>query len=83
MVLSVLTAMAIQAAEAAEVAQMDDEALPLGFLEFLGGMVEVEGSGQQTLLDPLDFEDGLDPDSQRPEADMRPEQPIRQTEDSP
>lgn len=37
-----------------------EEALPGGFLEFLGGMIEVEGDAGKTLLDPLDFEDPLD-----------------------
>ena len=37
-----------------------EEALPAGFLEFLGGMVEVEGDLEKTLLDPLDFESLLD-----------------------
>jgi hypothetical protein len=33
-----------------------EEALPLGFLEYLGGMVEVQGAADAELLDPLDFE---------------------------
>lgn len=38
-----------------------EEALPAGFLEFLGGMVEVEEGAESTLLDPLDFEGLQDP----------------------
>ena len=37
-----------------------EEALPAGFLEFLGGMLEVEGDAGKTLLDPLDFESPLE-----------------------
>jgi len=33
-----------------------EEVLPLGFLEYLGGMVEVQGAADAELLDPLDFE---------------------------
>ena len=38
-----------------------EEALPPGFLEYLGGMVEVEGAADAELLDPLDFENMLEP----------------------
>ena len=74
MMLSVLTVMATQAAETAEVLQLDDETLPLGFLEYLGGMVEVERSGERTLLDPLDFEDTLESEKEGTGSDRWPEQ---------
>lgn len=38
-----------------------DDVLPLGFLEYLGGMVEVQGRDQPTLLDPLAFEELVEP----------------------
>ena len=53
MVLAVLTMAA--AGVDAEEPRADDE-LPLGFLEFLGGMVEVESPAGARLIDPLDFE---------------------------
>ena len=39
-----------------------DDVLPLGFLEYLGGMVEVQGRDQPTLLDPLAFEELVEPE---------------------
>jgi hypothetical protein len=39
-----------------------EEALPLGFLEYLGGMVEVQGAADAELLDPLDFENLPEPE---------------------
>jgi len=60
MVLTLLTLLMVSVAEAAD---NGEQALPLGFLEFLGGMVEVEGVAEKTLLDPLDFESVLDPES--------------------
>ena len=46
-----------------------EESLPLGFLEFLGGMVEVEEAGEKKLLDPLDFEGALLPETSAASAD--------------
>ncbi len=55
MVLSFLTLLATDS-----VAESAAEPLPLGFLEYLGSMVEVESGEERTLLDPLDFEAALE-----------------------
>ena len=62
MVLSFLTLLATES-----VAESAAEPLPLGFLEYLGSMVEVESGDELTLLDPLDFEAALE--------DERPSEP--------
>lgn len=54
MVLAVLTVAAMAARSADDPAE--DE-LPLGFLEFLGGMVEVDSATGPRLLDPLDLQE--------------------------
>ncbi len=48
--------------EPASAEAVADDALPLGFLEYLGGMVEVQGRDQPTLLDPLAFEELVEPE---------------------
>ena len=50
-----------------------EEALPLGFLEFLGGMVEVRGADDTELLDPLDFEKLLESEMDASERTADPD----------
>ncbi len=63
MVLAVLMTVALEANS--EEPRSEDE-LPLGFLEFLGGMVEVEGAEGRELVDPLDFEQLVEPETPAP-----------------
>ena len=56
----VLTVLTVAAMEAGSAEGRSDEELPPGFLEFLGGMVEVESAAGTRLVDPLDLQQLLE-----------------------
>jgi hypothetical protein len=72
MVLAVLTVAAMEARSAEDKGEGE---LPLGFLEYLGAMVEVESAAGSRLVDPLDLQEPLEPEE--------PEEPARLEWDAP
>ena len=50
-----LAVLTVAAMEVRSSESQDQDELPLGFLEFLGGMVEVESTAGPRMVDPLDM----------------------------